>query len=43
MKEELDKEQAKKDLLFLALKLAKAHKEINEAYLKIKEIFEDID
>ena len=43
MKEELDKEQAKKDLLFLALKLANAHRELNEAYSKVKEIFEDID
>ncbi len=43
MENEFDKEQAKKDLLFLLLKLAKAHKEINEAYLKIKEIYEGID
>ena len=43
MKNELDKEQAKKDLLFLLLKLAKAHKEIKEAYLKVSEIYEGID
>ncbi len=43
MKNELDKEQAKKDLLFLALKLVKINKEVNEAYSKVKEVFEDID
>ncbi len=43
MKKEFDKEQAKKDLLFLALKIANAHKELQEAYLKIKEIYEGID
>ncbi len=43
MKKEFNKEQAKKDLLFLALKLAKAHKELNEAYSRIKELYEGID
>ena len=40
---EFDKEQARKDLLFLALKLAKAHRELNEAYSRIKELYEGID
>ena len=43
MENELDKKQAKKDLLFLLLKLAKAHKEIREAYSKVSEIYEGID
>ncbi len=43
MENELDKQQAKKDLLFLLLKLTKAHKELKEAYSKISEIYEGID
>ncbi len=42
MKKEFDKEQAKKDLIFLALKIMKASKELQEAYLKINEIYEGI-
>ena len=43
MKKELNKEQVKKDLTFLALKIVKAHKELEEAYSKIQEIYEGID
>ena len=43
MKEKLDKEQVKKDLIFLALKIMKASKELQEAYSRISEIYEGID
>ncbi len=43
MKKELNKEQAKQDLLFLLLKLFKADNEIREAYLKINEIYKEIN
>ncbi len=43
MEDKLNKEQAKKDLLFLALKIANAHRELNEAYSRIKELYEGID
>ncbi len=38
----LNKKQAKEDLVFLALKIVKAHKELEEAYLRINEIYKSI-
>jgi len=43
MKQELNKEQVKKDLVFLALKIMKASNELQEAYLRINEIYKEID
>lgn len=40
--EELNKKQVKSDLIFFALKIAKAHKELEEMYLRIQELYEGI-
>lgn len=39
---DFNRKQAKKDLEFLALKVMKASKELQEAYIRIKDIYEDI-
>ncbi len=42
MKEQLNKKQVEKDLIFMALRIMKASKELQEIYNKINEIYENL-